>query len=254
MKPWRKQFGIWVPNRSLRDERGFISPSIIGAVAGSRRRAAAAAPEWGGETTLFYDLDTESRGTTVITLSAGQSVPAGAFGLIAINTLLNVVNITGVEDSVNGAWSSLVSRTWNTTSKSTIWGRVCASALGSGDTITITCASAPVQYRWGCVGYATGCSAVDGGTPGSYDSGYGTDVSLLSGTTSDAETVIFGMIFSTDAQTYGSGSWTTVDTDTRAFGRSYYLQSVEASSGTKNPGGSWGVNTTWGGVWAAVKA
>ena len=40
MNPWRKSFGIWVPNRSLRDNRGFISPGTIGAVAGSRRRVA----------------------------------------------------------------------------------------------------------------------------------------------------------------------------------------------------------------------
>jgi hypothetical protein len=42
MPPYRKSFGIWVPDRSIRDNRGFISPGIIGAVAGSRRRTAAA--------------------------------------------------------------------------------------------------------------------------------------------------------------------------------------------------------------------
>jgi len=38
---WTKRNNIWVPNRSLADTRGFISPAIIGAVAGSRRRVAA---------------------------------------------------------------------------------------------------------------------------------------------------------------------------------------------------------------------
>jgi large repetitive protein len=39
MKPWRKSFGIWVRDRSLTDNRGFISPGVIGAVAGARRRS-----------------------------------------------------------------------------------------------------------------------------------------------------------------------------------------------------------------------
>lgn len=41
MKPYRKSFGIWVPDRSLSDNRGFISPVVVGAVAGSRRRTVA---------------------------------------------------------------------------------------------------------------------------------------------------------------------------------------------------------------------
>lgn len=41
MKPWRKQFGIWVPDRSLSDDRGFINAGAIGAIAGSRRRTSA---------------------------------------------------------------------------------------------------------------------------------------------------------------------------------------------------------------------
>jgi hypothetical protein len=41
MKPYRKSFGIWVPDRSLTDNRGFISPGVVGAVAGSRRRVVA---------------------------------------------------------------------------------------------------------------------------------------------------------------------------------------------------------------------
>ena len=41
MPHYRKSFGIWVPDRSLRDNRGFISPGVVGAVAGARRRAAA---------------------------------------------------------------------------------------------------------------------------------------------------------------------------------------------------------------------
>lgn len=44
MKPWRKSFGIWVPDRALRDNRGFISPGIIGAVAGARRRTGTFSP------------------------------------------------------------------------------------------------------------------------------------------------------------------------------------------------------------------
>lgn len=39
MKPWRKQFGIWVPDRSLSDKRGFINAGAVGAIAGSRRRS-----------------------------------------------------------------------------------------------------------------------------------------------------------------------------------------------------------------------
>jgi hypothetical protein len=55
MTPYRKSFGIWVPDRSLRDNRGFISPGVIGAVAGARRRT-------GGITYLAsFDLDTGSK-------------------------------------------------------------------------------------------------------------------------------------------------------------------------------------------------
>lgn len=39
MKSWRKQFGIWVPDRKLSDERGFINPGVVGAIAGNRRRS-----------------------------------------------------------------------------------------------------------------------------------------------------------------------------------------------------------------------
>lgn len=42
MKPCRKSFGIWVPDKSLSDNRGFISPGVVGAVAGSRRRTSGA--------------------------------------------------------------------------------------------------------------------------------------------------------------------------------------------------------------------
>jgi hypothetical protein len=40
MNPWRKSFGIWVPDRKLTDTRGMVGIGIpqIGAVAGSRRR------------------------------------------------------------------------------------------------------------------------------------------------------------------------------------------------------------------------
>jgi hypothetical protein len=39
-KPWKKNFGLWMPDKDIRDTRGFISPGVIGAVAGARRRTA----------------------------------------------------------------------------------------------------------------------------------------------------------------------------------------------------------------------
>jgi hypothetical protein len=56
MKPWRKSFGIWVPDKRLADNRGFINPGVVGAVAGARRRTGATAfdPDNYGTCTLWY--------------------------------------------------------------------------------------------------------------------------------------------------------------------------------------------------------
>jgi len=45
---------IWVPRRSLRDCRGFISPSLIGAIAGSRMRTAGWTPADLGSDNKFW--------------------------------------------------------------------------------------------------------------------------------------------------------------------------------------------------------
>jgi hypothetical protein len=33
-KPWRKSFGIWVPDKDMRDTRGFIGGALLGEEAG----------------------------------------------------------------------------------------------------------------------------------------------------------------------------------------------------------------------------
>lgn len=72
MKPWRKQFGIWVPDRSLTDNRGFISPAIVGAVAGSRRRSTG-----GGGISLVASVAAGSSGGGGFTSSAINTSGAG---------------------------------------------------------------------------------------------------------------------------------------------------------------------------------
>lgn len=103
MKPWRKQFGLWVPNRSLADNRGFISPAIVGAVAGSRRRTAASTDfteTWTGSDGAAWDssrwptITTPSSSVIDIQSNSGRISPGGG----SYVTAYAVASFTAVTD------------------------------------------------------------------------------------------------------------------------------------------------------------
>jgi hypothetical protein len=74
MNPYRKSFGIWVPDKRLTDNRGFISPGTIGAVAGSRRRTAA------GPQTASDNFDSYADASTL----GGQGSWVGVTGTVKV--------------------------------------------------------------------------------------------------------------------------------------------------------------------------
>jgi hypothetical protein len=78
MNPWRKSFGIWVPDRRISDTRGMVGIGIptIGAVAASRRRTSGGTPTW-------YDaIDPASTDTTsgLYSYAIAQTIIAGQSG------------------------------------------------------------------------------------------------------------------------------------------------------------------------------
>lgn len=83
MKPWRRQFGIWVPDRSLSDERGFISAGAVGAIAGSRRRVGGSAPGNIGLSTVAANNDYWLNGEAI----AFRVQASAVYGALATATL-----------------------------------------------------------------------------------------------------------------------------------------------------------------------
>jgi hypothetical protein len=83
MNPYRKSFGVWVPDKRLTDNRGFISPGTIGAVAGSRRRSVNLDPALPSVTgTCVWWL----KGNTLTSGSIGTWTDSSASGVNAVQS------------------------------------------------------------------------------------------------------------------------------------------------------------------------
>ena len=216
--------------------------------------SAAAYPAWGGEVTLFYQLDSTS--TTVITLTGVQTIPAGARSVIAVSTYSATETVGDVTDSKNGTWgSSLVSENWETTRNDYIFSRVSTLALVAGDTITITWTNPGYSYRWGLVGYLSNTGVTQPDVTKSDPNDYGTSLSIagITASTVSTNTVIFGLLGNDGSVNWNSNGWSIADSDTRGPFKTYYAYKNLTSSGPQNPGGVWASSTSWGCIWAAFK-
>lgn len=131
MKPYRKSLGIWGPDKRLTDNRGFISPGIVGAVAGSRRRTGG-----GGGGSIAFDAATNGQ-------SSGDSWSHTATGsnVVLIVQVLGNSAVTSVVYDPGGAAISLTAGgTTNTFAGYTLryyWGALGTGA-GTAKTITVT--------------------------------------------------------------------------------------------------------------------
>lgn len=83
MKYFRKSFGIWVPDRKLTDNRGFIS-ALPGVLAGARRRTNATDPSFGSVVMLLHLNGND--GSTTFTDSSSKSNNGTANGDVQIDT------------------------------------------------------------------------------------------------------------------------------------------------------------------------
>lgn len=241
---------IWVPSRKLADNRGFISPGVVGAIASSRRRTAGAAPAFGAE--IQRAIATASTNPWTFNLASSQS--AGRMLVLVVECYDSSgapkQTVSEVKDSVNGIAWSIDKQTSVGDEYQAICSYVLPAGLTTSDSISITFADAAFTYRSYFLAYFTGCSATDA-TGKKQANSFGTAVSAAESVTS----AIAGALTVTQissSKTLSSSAWTSIGAyqDWGDSKRSYYFQ-TPCSAGSQNPLGTISANDSWYCSWVA---
>lgn len=213
-----------------------------------RPSAAAANPSFVREDTR--NLETASGATSTIDIQT--DITSGQRAVVVVQWVSASQTLDSVTDSDGNTWTVNSTDTINTAINVAICSTVTAATLSSTDTITLNWGTAGFTYRsWGLfvINNSTGGEDVE-----ATGESFGTAISA-SATTTAATTIIGVVTMDSQSQTYGSSSFTVSGAalDWGASRRSYFVQSDQASSGSKNVDGTLSGNDTWGALWTAYK-
>jgi len=190
----------------------------------------------------------------VITLTGPVSV--GQRVVVLAGNFESTDSITGVTDSEGNTYTvHIASQLVNSCGLSVgIASANVTTALVSGDTITVTLASASTNYVAGSVSLLNNCAA--SGQPDSYAANDANSYTIsVPGTTVAGQTAIIGIAGEYAGTSTGSPTWTRI---TPAPSASYGSINLECfyinatSSGTQNPDLPTSA-TVWGAAWVAFK-
>lgn len=234
MKPWRKQFGIWVTDRPLSDDRGFIAPAIVGALAGSRRRSSGG----GGPS---YITSTNKGGRDTFTTTAIDT--SGATLIVLGLAWFGGATEPTISDSQSNTWSNL---TLGNANYPYVRLKYClAPSTSASHTITSTHTNA---YLGLTVAAFSGVTTYDSVENGGYQIS-GTTLSTGSVTPSQNNSLIVTNLgMAGGAQTPSIDTGFTIATHLGGSSGNWYgcdlAYLILATAAAKNPQWSWASSTT----------
>ena len=231
-------------------EEGFISPALLGAIAGSRRRTAAANPSFGAVAASCSGYVNSS--TQVLTLTS--TIATGTRGVL-IFSWVGAQTISSIADnaSVPNTWT--IHQTVNNGADG--YNLIAASApitsqipSGTG-TVTVTFGSSANQPRIARLCYVN--SSQNNDTSASASGNSSTPNATASGA---ANITAIGAAIWVNSSTITSSDWTQIGTIDSAAATYYvaFFQKDIAAAGTIGPNVVIGNTRKWAVAWASSKA
>lgn len=238
MRDWLIIAGTLLMTAALGASPFVVNPYAFGGGASS--------PASEGEQDRWTEI---AAGATTTGIRPATAIPAGSRAVLVVQWISGTQTIGSISDDSGNTWA--LDETISSGNENlSIYSAPVTTEIGTGDDVEVNWTNPANTFRWGALYELSGVSGVD--VTAEASAGSGTDASVT-GTTTSAATVIFGVLkFNSQATTANSFTWTVEAAhDISSVRRSYYYHGTESTAGLKDSGGTISASQAWQGIWVA---